>query len=143
MIPGRTKRKGFTLVEVIASSIILCGAVLVVGSISTQALTGTHLNRRYEAAASLADKQLSLIDYIGIDSIVKMGPMNGEYDDGGNVYYWKIDTEYQNIDSLYLVTLTISWVDRNRPYNISINTMLDGQSSPEESGSTGTGTSQG
>lgn len=143
MIPGKTRRKGFTLVEVIASSIILCGAVMIVGAIGTQALTGTHLNRRYETAASLADKQLSLIDYIGIDSIVKMGQMEGEYDDAGYVYYWKIDTEYQNIDSLYLVTLTISWVDRSRPYSISINTMLEGQTTPEESGSTGTGTSQG
>jgi prepilin-type N-terminal cleavage/methylation domain-containing protein len=143
MMPGKTKRKGFTLVEVIASSIILCGAVMIVGAISTQALTGTHLNRRYEMAASLADKQLSLIDYIGIDSIVKMGQLEGEYDDAGNVYYWKIDTEYQNIDSLYLVTLTISWVDRSRPYSISINTMLEGQTSPEESGSSSTETSQG
>jgi prepilin-type N-terminal cleavage/methylation domain-containing protein len=143
MMPGKTKRKGFTLVEVIASSIILCGAVMIVGAISTQALTGTHLNRRYEMAASLADKQLSLIDYIGIDSIVKMGQLEGEYDDASNVYYWKIDTEYQNIDSLYLVTLTISWVDRSRPYSISINTMLEGQTSPEESGSSSTETSQG
>jgi hypothetical protein len=143
MISGRTKRKGFTLVEVIASSIILCGAVMVVGAVGTQALTGTHINRRYETAVSLADKQLSLIDYIGIDSIVKMGQMDGEYDDAGNVYYWKMDTEYQNIDSLYLVTLTISWVDRSRPYSISINTMLEGQTTPEESGSTGTEAGQG
>jgi prepilin-type N-terminal cleavage/methylation domain-containing protein len=138
MMSGRKKRKGFTLVEVIASSIILCGAVMIVGAIGTQALTGTHLNRRYEAAASLADKQLSLIDYIGIDSIVKMGQLEGEYEEAGYMYNWNINTEYQEIDGLYLVTLTISWVDRNHPYSISIDTMLNGETLSEES-STETG----
>jgi len=130
---AKTKTKGFTLVEVIASSIILCGAVMIVGAIGTQALTGTHINRRYEMAASLVDKQLSLLDYIGIDSIVEMGQLEGDYEDSIYVYHWKIDTEYQEIDSLYLVTLTVSWIDRNRPYSISVDTMLDGETLPEES----------
>jgi hypothetical protein len=39
---------------------------------------------------------------------------------------------------LYLVTLTVSWVDRNKPYSISVNTMLDGETLAEESGA-GTG----
>ena len=135
---AKAKTKGFTLVEVIASSIILCGAVMIVGAIGTQALTGTHLNRRYEMAASIVDKQLSLIDYIGIDSIVEMGQSEGDYEDSGYTYNWKIDTEYQEIDSLYLVTLTVSWIDRNRPYSISVDTMLNGETLSEES-SAGTG----
>lgn len=135
---AKTKTKGFTLVEVIASSIILCGAVMIVGAIGTQALTGTHLNRRYEMAASIVDKQLSLIDYIGIDSIVEMGQSEGDNDDSGYEYHWKIDTAYQEIDSLYLVTLTVSWIDRNRPYSISVDTMLNGETLSEES-SAGTG----
>ena len=130
---AKIKTIGFTLVEVVASSIILCGAVMIVGAIGTQALTGTHLNRRYEMAASLADKQLSLIDYIGIDSIVEMGQAEGEYEDSNYTYNWRIDTEYQEIDSLYLVTLTVSWIDRNRPYSISVDTMLNGETLSEES----------
>ena len=130
---AKTNTKGFTLVEVIASSIILCGAVMIVGAIGTQALTGTHLNRRYEMAASLVDKQLSLIDYIGIDSIVEMGQAEGEYEDSNYTYNWRINTEYQEIDSLYLVTLTVSWIDRNRPYSISVDTMLNGETMTEES----------
>jgi len=133
-MPVKTKTKGFTLVEVVASSIILCGAVMIVGAIGTQALTGTHLNRRYETAASLADKQLSLIDYIGIDSIVEMGQTEGDYEDSGYQYHWTIETESQDIDSLYLVRLTVSWVDRNRPYSISVDTMLNGKTLTEESG---------
>jgi prepilin-type N-terminal cleavage/methylation domain-containing protein len=129
---AKTKTKGFTLVEVVASSVILCGAVMIVGAIGTQALTGTHLNRRYETAASLVDKQLSLIDYVGIDAIVEMGQLDGDYEDSGYTYNWKIDTEYQEIDSLYLVTLTVSWIDRNKPYSISVDTMLNGKTLSEE-----------
>lgn len=138
IMPANTRTKGFTLVEVVASSIILCGAVMIVGAISTQALTGTHLNRRYEMAASLADRQLGLIDYIGIDSIVEMGQAEGDYEESDYQYHWKIETEYQEIDSLYLVRLTVSWVDRNRPYSISVETMLNGKTQTEES-SAGTG----
>ena len=133
-MPAKTKTKGFTLVEVIASSIILCGAVMIIGAIGAQALTGTHLNRRYEMAASLADKQLSLIDYIGIDSIVEMGQTEGDYEESGYEYQWKIETEYQEIDSLYLVRLTVSWVDRKRPYSISVDTMLNGKTLSAEGG---------
>jgi len=135
---AKTKTKGFTLVEVVASSVILCGAVMVVGTIGTQALTGTHLNRRYEMAVSLVDKQLSMIDYIGIDAIVEMGQLEQDHEDSGYEYHWKVDTEYQEIDNLYLVTLTVSWVDRNRPYSISVDTMLDGETLSEDS-SAGTG----
>jgi prepilin-type N-terminal cleavage/methylation domain-containing protein len=133
-----TKTKGFTLVEVVASSVILCGAVMIVGAIGAQALSGTHLNRRYEMAVSLVDKQLSMIDYIGIDAIIEMGHLEQDHEDSGYEYHWEVNTEYQEIDSLYLVTLTVSWVDRNRPYSISVDTMLDGETLPEESGA-GTG----
>ena len=131
---AKTNKKGFTLVEVISASIILCGAVMIVGAIGTKTLIGTRLNRRYEMAASLIDKQLSLIDYIGIDSIVEMGQMDGEFEDSGYSYNWQIETEYQEIDSLYLVTVSASWVEGNRPYSISVDTMLDGETLMEESG---------
>ena len=107
---------------------------MIVGAIGTKTLIGTRLNRRYEMAASLIDKQLSLIDCIGIDSIVEMGRMDGEFEDSGYLYNWQIETEYQEIDSLYLVTVTASWVEGNRPYSLSVDTMLDGETLMDESG---------
>ena len=123
---AKRNTRGFALVEVIAASIILCGAVMIVGAIGTRALTGTRLNRQYEMAASLADKQLSLIDYVGIDSVIELGQLEGDFEDSEYVYHWQIKTEYQEIDSLYLVTATIGWVEGNRPYSLSVDTMLDG-----------------
>ena len=127
MIRAIKNKRGFSLIETLVASAILSGAVLTLGAISTMSVSGTRLNRRYETAASLLDKQLSLIDFIGIDEFIEIGQMEGvfpEYPD----YHWEVVTEYQDIDSLYLVTITVSWIDGNRPYSISADTMLDGVS---------------
>ncbi|MFB0524769.1 MAG: hypothetical protein ACETVZ_04470 [Phycisphaerae bacterium] len=128
MVRTKTNNKGFNLVETIVASVILSGAVLTVGTISTRSLTGTKFNRQYEVAASLIDKQLTLIDFIGIDEVIELGQMEGYFEEPEPGYNWEIVTEYQDIDSLYLVTITVSWVERNRPYSISVDTMLDGAS---------------
>ena len=136
------KTRGFTLVEVIAASVILCGAVMIVGSIATRALIGTRLNRRYETAASLADKQLSLIDYVGIDAASELGQLEGDIEEFGDSYHWQIEMEYQEIDSLYLVRATVSWVEANRPYSLSVDTMFDGTTLTEDAAASGSGTGQ-
>lgn len=120
--------RGFNLVETIVASVILSGAVLTVGAISTRSLSSTRLNRQYEKAVSLIDKQLSLIDYIGIDNFIEQGQMEGFLDEFEPGYHWSVSTEYQETDNLYLVTITVSWVERKRPYTVTVETMLNGTS---------------
>lgn len=126
----RTKRnkRGFTLVEMIAASSILSGAVLVLVAITTRSMTGTRLNRQYETAASIIEKQLSLLDYIGIEEFIELGRADGVVEDLEPGYHWEVTTEYQGIDSLYLVTITVTWIERNRPYSVSVQTRLNGMS---------------
>jgi Tfp pilus assembly protein PilV len=120
------KTKGFNLVEALVASVILSGSVLTLAAISTQAVSGLRLNRQYEIAASLADRQLSLIDYMGIDEFIEQGEFEGIFQEYEPDYHWKVVTKDLDIDSLYLVSITVSWVERNRPYSITIDTMLDG-----------------
>jgi len=126
MVQTKINKKGFSLIETLVASAILSGAVLTVGAISTSSLSGTRLNRQYEVAASLIDKQLSLIDYVGIDEFVELGQMEGDFEEIEPGYHWEVVTEYQDIDSLYLVTITVSWINHKRPYSLSVDTMLDG-----------------
>lgn len=119
--------KGFTLIETIVASIILCGAVLVLGAISTQSLTGTRLNRQYETAAACANRQLTLIDYIGVEDFIESGLMEGEFEEFEPGYHWEVVTESLDIDNLYEVNITVSWFERNRPYSVSVDTMLNGR----------------
>jgi len=134
MIKAKRNNKGFNLVETLVAGAILSGTVLTVGAISTRALTATRLNRQYETAASLIDKQFSLIDYMGIDEFVEQGQTEGVFEDFEPEYHWQATTEYQGIDSLYLVTLTVTWVDNNRPYSLSAQTLFDGKSTYVEAG---------
>jgi len=142
MMRTRKNARGFTLVEVIAASIILCGVVMIAGTIGTRSLVGTRLNRRYEAAASLADKQLSLIEYVGIDSLVETGGLDGDFDESGDSYHWEVATEYQEIDNLYLVTITVTWVEAGHPYNFVADTMFDGTTQTTNTTGTSTATAQ-
>lgn len=123
-------KKGFTLVETIVASTILCGSVLTITAVCSKALTNTRLNRQYETALSLVDRQLSLIDYVGIDEFIELGEFDGEFDKEtyGLAYTWEANCQYENLDNLYYITLTVSWVDNNRPYSVSVDTMLDGVS---------------
>ena len=100
---------------------ILSSAVLTLGAIGTNALSGTRLHRHYEVAASLIDKQLSLIDYMGIDQFIQMGQTEGIVEELEPGYRWSVTTEYQGVDNLYLVAITVSWLEgakavpRDRP----------------------------
>jgi len=119
---------------------ILSGAVLTLGAIGTNALSSTRLHRHYETAASLVDKQLSLIDYMGIDTFIEAGQTEGIVEELEPAYRWSVTTEYQGMDSLYMVTIVVSWLEGVRPYSVTAQTMLDGASAVAN---TGTSTSTG
>jgi Tfp pilus assembly protein PilV len=125
-VGAEKNRTGFTLVETIAASIILCMAVLALGAIGTRSLVETRLNRQYEVAAALADNQLTWIDYIGVEDFIESGQMEGVTEKFEPGYHWGVVTEYQGIDNLYQVNITVSWVERNRLHSISVDTRLNG-----------------
>jgi len=135
---GHSRQRGFSLVEALVAGAILSGAVLTVTAISTNALSAARLNRQYEVAAAVADRQLRIIDYVGIDGFLQTGRFSGDVSEFEPGYHWEVATEYQDIDSLYLVTVTVSWVDRGRPYKFMVETMLDGQSTYTQTGTTDT-----
>ena len=119
----RKKRKGFTLVEVILAAMILSMSVLAIGAVNTRSIIQTRLNRQYETAASLANKQLSLIDYIGIDNFLKAGKTEGKIEYVGMSFDWQVATELQ-ATSLYLVTVKISWLEGRKTYSVVVQTMM-------------------
>lgn len=121
-----TRWTGFNLVETLVATLILSGSVLALATISTNALTDTTRNRHYEQAAAIIDEQLSMIDYVGIDQLVKLDRTEGDNEDFGSAYHWKVSTEYEGTDNLYIVTITVTWLEGNRPYSVTAQTMLDG-----------------
>jgi len=133
-VGAKEDKRGFTLVETIAASVILCLAVLALSAGSTRSLSQTRLNRQYETAAALADRQLTWIDYIGVEDFIESGQTEGEFEEYEPGYHWKVVSEYREIDNLYLIKMTVSWFERNRLYSISVDTMFNGTGDIIESG---------
>ncbi len=123
---NNARHNGFTLIEVIVASLILCGAVMAIGAISVRSLTGTKLNRQYEGALAVAEKQLCVIDYLGVDDFLKTGLSEGVVQEFEQEYAWRIDTEYQDIDNLYSVTISVTWLEGARPHTVAVETRLNG-----------------
>lgn len=121
-------KRGFNLVETLAATVILSGAVLTLSAISTNALTSTRLHRHYEQAAAVIDTQLTLIEQVGIDQFIEANQMEGVSDQSDPVYQWVATTEYMGTDDLYAVTITVTWLEGKRPYSVTAQTMLDGVS---------------
>jgi hypothetical protein len=118
---------GFTLIETVAASFILGSAVLLLAAGVSLHLRGTRLNRQYEVAAALLDRQMTMIDYIGVEEFIESGQMEGESEEFGRVYRWKVVAGYEGIDNLYEVNVAVSWVDRNHLYSVSVDTMFNGK----------------
>ena len=121
-------RGGFTLVETILAAVILCAAALSLGAISGKSLSSTMLNRQYETAATLADRQLALIDYVGVEEFIDAGITDGQFEHFKPTYNWQVQTEYLEIDNLYQIELTVSWSQFSRPHSITVATRMNGQS---------------
>jgi len=130
----KKSKTGFTLIETVLASIVLCGAVLALGAISTRSLSQAKLNRQFETAIACAEKQLALVDYMGIDDLIDSGRTEGDSEEFERRYHWKITTESHEIDNLYIVNITVSWVERNHPYSISVDTMFSGTGESTETG---------
>jgi hypothetical protein len=126
---GMTTRAGFSLVETLVAGVILSGSVLALGAISTNAVSDIRLNRHCEVAVSLIEMQLTLIDHMGIDQFLKADQTEGVFEQFEPGYQWKVSTEYQDIDDLYLVTITITWMEGSRTRQVTAQTMLDGTGS--------------
>ena len=138
---GTPPSLGFSLVETIVAAVVLSGVVVTVGAVSSRALTTTRLNREYEAASSIIDRQMTMIQYAGVDQLVESGgTLEGQVDDPPPGYHWAAATVYEGIDALYQVTLTVTWVDQGRAFSLSVDTQLNGASTLTSNGSTDTTT---
>lgn len=120
--------KGFSLIEMIVASIILSLAVVSICAVGTKSMTAVKFNREYEIAWDLLDRQLTIIDYAGIEEFINNGQMQGQFggDDTGVTHYWSAICEEGDYDYLYNLELTVMWGSETSPSSISISTVFNG-----------------
>jgi hypothetical protein len=128
-------RKGFSLVETIVAALLLSSGVVTICAISTKSFRGVKMNRQSELAWDLLDKQLTLIDYMGIDAFVESGETTGMFEgEGGQepTHYWDVEVTPIDIDYLYSVNIIVGWSGGSRLREISLTTMFNGQGLTEQ-----------
>lgn len=120
------KRSGFTLVEVIAASALLAGGVVVVAAITSRSLDTLRLNTEYARAWEVMDRQLTIFQYIGIDTVVQKGITQGDFTEGDTAFHWSATIADEPYDKLKRVEISVAWVKGSKPRSISATAMFDG-----------------
>ena len=126
----KLNNKGFSLIEMIVASVILSLSVVSICAVGTRSIAAVRSNRNYEIAWDLLDRQLTMIDYFGVEEFINEGRLSGHFgdedDENSDVHYWSVEYEECDYDNLYKIRLTISWQEGGRARNISASTMLNG-----------------
>lgn len=120
------RRHGFNLVETLVATLILSGTVVTVGALSTRVLYDTQQNLDLERAASLADRQMALIEAQGVSTFLEQGPFEGDFGTLAPGVTWSVAYEALDVDQLYRLELTVTWLERKHPRQYTVTTMFNG-----------------
>jgi hypothetical protein len=134
MVSLRNKTRGFSLIETLVAAMLLSGGVVAICSLSGRSMTSVRVNREYETGWDVLDRQLTVIDYIGVEEFLQIGQMSGQFgssEDGGG-YQWAVEIEEEEIQGIYRVDITVSWVDGKKNREVSAATVLGGSENIEE-----------
>ena len=99
---------------------------MTLGAISTRCLSRINIDRLYELAASIANRQLTMIEYVGVENFIEIGQMEGEFENDQVRYIWQAAVEEMEIDGLYEITIVVTFRQHNRQYSLLVCTRLNG-----------------
>ncbi len=121
-----TRATGFTLIEVLAASLLLALGVASICGVCARALSQAQLDQQREAAWRLVDRQFNIITAMGIDAFVLEDEAEGTEDYFGKEYYWTAGVREADLDGLYTVNVTVSWQDNQRWRRVAAATQYNG-----------------
>ncbi|MCP4708800.1 MAG: hypothetical protein GY869_09260 [Planctomycetes bacterium] len=104
------------------ATVILAGGVVSVSALNSRCLKRTLLNQQMDRAWQLMDRQMTLIDAMGIETFVEQRITQGDMDDGNLIYTWEVAIGTHEIEGLYPVTMTVRWIRGNQPKMITSST---------------------
>ena len=127
VIQRKHTRRAYTLIEALVATLILAGGLTTISALNSRCLIRTRQNQQYDRAWQLLDRQLTLIDTMGIEQFLENRTTQGEIDDEETIYQWDVVVVREPIDQLYRVTLAIKWFKGKQWHTISATTCLNGQ----------------
>lgn len=126
MMKFKSDQKSFTLIETIAAVLVLSISVVVLAGISVNSLRTARSITMNEQAWDLADRQLTMVDFIGVRNYLLSGSTEGVFEGEGTSFGWTVRISETALASLYDVTVTIFWMEQQRHKQIHAQTRLSG-----------------
>ena len=108
------------------ATMVLTAALVSIQGIVNRCMYRVRVNEEKERAWQILDRQLTVIDAMGIDSYVQEPLKEGEIEQDGMLFNWRVDTSIESIDCMYAVKITIWWGPETNPHMISATTKLNG-----------------
>lgn len=115
----RHRRRGFTLIEVIATLLFIAIVLPVVMQAISLSTGAAGLARRSLEAASLAEEKLSELVATGEWST---GQQSGDFGEDWPDYQWTAETMSRDTE-LMEITVRVSWDSRGSERSVSVTTM--------------------
>lgn len=131
----RRSRRGFTLIEVLASLLLMAIVIPVaMQAVSIASRAGT-LGQRKAAAARIAERMLEELIVTGQ---ADQNSTSGSVDDGDFSYAWTMESSTWTEDQMTHMTVKVTFAIQGAEYDVSASTLFDPNASTPASTTTAT-----
>jgi prepilin-type N-terminal cleavage/methylation domain-containing protein len=122
--PSQTfrKRRGFTLVEVLAALLFMAIIIPVAMHGMSVASRAGILGQRKVAAMRVAER---VLDEMLVTGQINSGSSTGTTAEGDTSYPWTLSSQTWSEDSLTELTVTVSFELQGNTYDVSVSTLYD------------------
>jgi hypothetical protein len=82
--------------------------------------------QQYEKAWDVLDRQMVLLEQVGVASLASRPNLSGVIDDPQSEiqWQWRMEIEPLEVEELYALTLTVQWVSEGRVRRIQCDTRM-------------------
>jgi prepilin-type N-terminal cleavage/methylation domain-containing protein len=135
---NRPKNRGFSLIEVMVAAGLLGTVTVTVCTLGAKSLASMRVCREYEKAWDVLDRQMVLLEQIGVTSLVSRSNLSGVIDDSQSQTQWKwqMNIESLEVEELYALTLTVEWVSEGKARRIRCDTRMRAVQEAQPTGTT-------
>jgi type II secretory pathway pseudopilin PulG len=135
----KSHHQGFSLIETLVAAGLLATATVTVCTLGAKSLSSLRVHQEYEKAWDILDRQMVLIEQIGVQTLVNNPNASGVINDqqSGQQWRWQAEVEPLEIENLYSLSMTLEWVSDYTTRRIQCDTRLRAASEivPTDSGS--------
>ena len=131
----RGRARGFTLVEVLASLLLMANVIPVAMEGMSVAIRVGILGQRKAAAMRVAER---VLNELMVEQQTQQNSSTGSAVDGDTVYPWTMRVENWSEDAMQQLTVTVIFTVQGNNYEVSVTTLLPPTAPTDDTGAVAT-----